>query len=154
MSGSAEELRRFLEAAPTERLEVQVRRLVEQIMEPEYRRIEELLKSGASARQIEADMPLTHEDVERRVLELMELAVTERVTEINWTPLTPTTLRKVMQEMGRLKVKPMKDDPLKRQFLRMALGSPDLINHNAFVTVVETPEETVYKAEVRPGWKP
>lgn len=145
MIGSAEELRRFLEAAPTERLEVQVRRLVEQILEPERRRIEELLKGGASVRQIEADMPLTQEDVSRQALKLMELAVTERVQEIDWPPeITPTTLRKV-------KLPPLDPHPLYDRWKWMMLTQAGVIDHNAFVTVTETPEESAFRATVRPG---
>lgn len=138
MSGCAEELRRFLDAAPTDRLEARIRRLVDQIMEPEYRRIVDLVKSGVSTQQIEAQTPLTHEDMSRRVLELMELAVTERAEEISWPQeITPTTLRMVMREMQRAKVPPMEDDPLKRQSLRMVLWPSGLIDHNAFVTVTK-----------------
>lgn len=135
-----------------ERMELRMRRLVDQIMEPEKRRIEGLIKSGASGREIEATIPITEAEVTKRVLELMELAVTERVHEINWTQgLTPTTLRKVMQQMRKVKVPPLDPDPVRDRWLRMMLTQAGVIDHNAFMTVTKVPEEPMYKGKGRPG---
>ena len=148
-----DELREYLAASAEERLEMRVRRLVDQIMEPETRRIEGLIKSGASVREIEAAIPITEAEVTKRVLELMELAVTERVHEINWTQeFTPTTLRKAMQQMRKVKVPPLDPDPVLDRWKRMMLTQAGMIDHNAFVTVAEPTEEPMYKSEARPGW--
>ena len=125
-----------------ERMELRVRRIVDQIMEPEYRRIEEMLIKGGSYHQVEVELPRTEADVTKRVLELMELAVTERAHEIDWgAELTPTTLRKVMQEMRKVKVPPLDPDPVRDRWLRIMLIPAGLIDQNVFARVEPTDEE-------------
>lgn len=139
-----------------ERMELRVRRMIGQDPVPvricvdrrngktEFlRRAAELMEPGAEDGSL------------RRLQELIEAAITERVQGVEWaSELTPTTLRKVMLEMRKVKVPPMEDEPLKRLFLRMAMSDQQMIHHNAFVTVTEPTEEPVYKGKARMGWKP
>lgn len=160
-----DELREYLAASAVERLEMRVRRLVDQIMEPETRRIQERLegplvpvmlcvgrrngktelmrKNGVHFDQekreiVDLNEPPPEDEMLHRLRELLESAVTERVHEINWTQeLTPTTLRKVTQAMRPLRVMPLEQDPLKRLFLRMAMSDQQMLGHDTFVTVTE-----------------
>ena len=130
-----DELSEYLAASAAARQEMRVRRLVDQIMETETRRIQERLegplvpvmicvgrrngktelmrKNGVYFDQekreiVDLNEPPPEDEMLHRLRELMELAVTERVHEINWTQeFTPTTLRKVMQQMRKVKVPPM-----------------------------------------------
>ena len=137
-----------------ERMELRVRRMIGQDPVPVricvdrrngktelLRRATELMESG------------TEEGSLRRLQELMEAAITERVQGVEWaSELTPTTLRKVMLEMRKVKVPPLDPEPVRDRWLRMMLTQAGVIDHNAFVTVTEPTEEPVYKGDARQGW--
>lgn len=133
------ELHEFLTESPSERLEGRVRRMVGQGSMPVRlcmgRRSGETRFLHMTAELME---PGTEDEALRRLRELMEQAITERVQGVEWaSELTPTTLRKVMQAMRPLRVMPLEQDPLKRLFLRMAMSDQQMLGHNAFVTVTE-----------------
>ena len=97
----------------------------------------ELLRRAAELME-----PETEDKSLRRLQELMEAAITEHVPGVEWaSELTPTTLRKVMQEMRKVKVPPLDPDPVRERWLRMMLTQAGVIDHNAFVRVEPTDEE-------------
>ena len=148
------ELHEFLTESPSERLELRVRRLVG--MGPVPVRLCVGRRSGKTRfLHMVAEMmePGTEDEALRQLRELMEQAITERVQGVEWvSELTPTTLRKAMQEMRRVKVPPLDPDPVRDRWLRMMLTQAGVIDHDAFMTVTEVPEEPVYKGKGRPGW--
>lgn len=96
----------------------------------------ELLRRAAELME-----PGTEDEPLRRLQELMEAAITERVQGVEWvSELTPTTLRKVMQEMRKVKVPQL--DPVRDQWLRMMMmPQAGLIDQNVFARVEPTDEE-------------
>lgn len=110
----------------------------------------ELLRRAAELME-----PGTEDEALRRLQELMEAAITENVQGVEWvSEFTPTTLRKVMQQMRKVKVPPLDPDPVWDRWRRMMLTQAGVIDHNAFVVVTEPLEEPMHKGKARPGWKP
>lgn len=100
-----------------ERMELRVRRRIGQ--EPMPVRLCVGRRNGKTEllrRAAELMGPGTEDEPLRRLQELMEVAITERVQGVEWaSELTPTTLRKVMQEMRKVKLPPLDPDPVRER---------------------------------------
>lgn len=125
-----------------ERMELRVRRMIGR--DPVPVRLCAGRRNGKTEllrRAAELMEPGTEDEPLRRLQELMEAAITERVQGVEWvSELTPTTLRKVMQEMRKVKVPQL--DPVRDQWLRMMMmPQAGLIDQNVFARVEPTDEE-------------
>lgn len=155
-----DELSEYLAASAAARQEMRVRRKIGQ--GPVTVRLCVGRRNGKTEllrRTEELMEPGSEDEALQRLRELMEQAITERVQGVEWaSELTPTTLRKTMQEMRKVKVPPLDPDPVRYRWLRMMLAPAGAINHNAVVTVTElmgrygvTNEEDVYESSENAG---
>lgn len=133
------ELHEFLTESPSERLEMRVRRMVGQGSMPVRLCVGRRNgKTELLCRTAELVEPGQEDEALRRLRELMEQAITERVQGVEWaSELTPTTLRKVTRQMRKVKVPQLDQDPVLDRWKRMILTQAGMIDHNAFVTVTE-----------------